>query len=140
MNVKEWLSRAYKIDQQITSKQEQIERWRSLAEKISSVPNGPRVQGGAGDNRVESYCIKIADAELDIKRQLDDLVTIKKEISDMINQLPDYAFRVLLEQRYLLCKSWEDIASFMEYSVRHVTKSLHPKALHYIEAYIRLAG
>ena len=137
MNVKSWLSRANKIDQQITSKYEQIEMWRNLAAKMSSNLVSEHVNGGNNEGRLEIYCIKIADAEADIKRQLNELVTIKKEISDVVNSLEDYSHRILLEQRYLLCKSWEDIANFMGYSIRYITYRLHTEALEYVRLHIK---
>lgn len=129
MDAKKWLSRANKIDQQITSKYEQMEMWRMLAAKMSSNLNSEPVKGGSNESRVENYSVKIADAEAEVKQQLNELVSVKKEISDAVNSLPDYACRVLLEQRYLLGKSWTDIAIFMGYSVKYVTYKLHPEAL-----------
>ena len=129
MDIKVWLSRAYKIDQQIASKLEQIEMWRCLAQKVTSDPSALPRSGGGHSNRLEEYCIKIADAEAEIKRQLEELVDIKREIEAAIAKVHDVTVRVLLEQRYLLCKGWEDIGAFMGYSDEYVRKHLHRQAL-----------
>lgn len=138
MNAKEWLSRVCKIDQQIISKQEQIEKWRTLAESITNDPSAiPAGNGGKRTSKVEKNCIKIADAQLDIEKQIVKLVDIKREIAEAIDKMISYTYRILLEQRYLLCKSWEELAVFMGYTVRHITKNLHPAALRAVEYFIK---
>ncbi len=125
---KQWLSRAYKIEQQIQSKTEQIEVWKSLANKMTS--NLSLINGGSGDNcRMETYCNKIADAQEEIARQQIELINVRKEIEDTINKVQNVTSRLLLEQRYLLCKSWEDIADFMELSVEYIKRRLHSQAI-----------
>lgn len=129
MDVKEWLNRAYKIDQQIRSKQEQIEMWRTLATKVTSDPTKLPVSGGGYSNRVENYGIKIADACAEIDGQLQDLVETKREIGLFIQRIYSTTSRVLLEQRYLVCKNWADIADFMGYTEQYIKQDLHRIAL-----------
>ena len=93
MDVKQWLSRAYRIDQQIQSKNEQIEVWESLG------------------------------------RHRDELINVRREIEEAINKVQNVTLRLLLEQRYLLCKGWEDIADFMGYCVEYVKRDIHKQAL-----------
>ncbi len=126
--IKQWLSRAYKIEQQIQSKTEQIEVWKSLANKMTS--NLSLINGGSGDNcRMETYCNKIADAQAEIARQQIELINVRREIEDTINKVKNVTSRLLLEQRYLLCKSWEEIAEFMELSVEYIKRRLHCQAI-----------
>ena len=63
MDVKQWLLRAYRIDQQIQSKNEQIEMWETLAQKVTSDPSALPGGGGGYSSRVETYCIRIAGAQ-----------------------------------------------------------------------------
>lgn len=130
MDVKQWLSRAYRIDQQIQSKNEQIEMWESLAQKVTSDPSAqPGGGGGVHSSRVETYCIKIADTQTEIERQRDELINVRREIEEAINKVQNVTLRLLLEQRYLLCKGWEDIADFMGYCVEYVKRDIHKQAL-----------
>ncbi len=130
MDVKQWLLRAYRIDQQIQSKNEQIEMWETLAQKVTSNPSAqPGGSGGTNYSRVENYCIKIADAQMEIERQRDELIRVRQEIEAAINKVQNITLRLLLEQRYLLCKNWEDIADFMGYCVEYVKRDLHKQAL-----------
>lgn len=129
MDVKQWLMRAYRIDQQIQSKNEQIEIWESLARKATSDPSALPGGGGVHFNRLETYCIKIADAQTEIERQRDELINVRREIEEAISKVQNVTLRLLLEQRYLLCKGWEDIAEFMGYCVEYVKRDIHKQAL-----------
>lgn len=129
MDVKQWLLRAYRIDQQIQSKNEQIEMWETLAQKVTSDPSALLGGGGGYSSRVETYCIKIADAQAEIERQRDELISVRREIEEAINKVQNVTLRLLLEQRYLLCKGWEDIAEFMGYCVEYVKRDMHRQAL-----------
>lgn len=126
--VKQWLSRAYRIEQQIQSKSEQIEVWKRLANKLTSNLSLLNSGGGEG-NRMETYCNKIADAQTEIARQQIELINVRREIEETINQVADVILRLLLEQRYLLCKSWKDISEFMNLSIDYIKKELHRQAL-----------
>lgn len=130
MDVKQWLSRAYKIDQQIQSKLELIEIWKELACKATV--NYQNTGGGKSSgysNRVEEYGCKIADAQAEIEKQLAELIDIKREIEDTITRVKDTTLRVLLEQRYLVGKSWEEIAEFMGYCAEYIKRDVHRDAL-----------
>lgn len=131
MDIKKWLNRAYKIDLQIRSKEEQIEAWRELASKTTTSYGG--VGGGSGvNNKVENYCSKIYEAQSELEIEKEKLVDAKREIEKAISQVKDVAERVLLEQRYLLEKTWEDISEVMGYQVDYIRKELYFSALEHI--------
>jgi hypothetical protein len=129
MNVKEWLNRAYKIDQQMRSKREQIEQWELLAVRITGDPAAVHSGGAGHANRIEAYGIKIADACAEIEKQLEELINIKRETGVFIQRIGNTTSRVLLEQRYLVCKNWGDIAEFMGYTEEYTKLDLHRTAL-----------
>ena len=103
MNAKDFLSRAYCLEQRIQSKQEQIAYWRSLASKVTSM-----------QDTVE----KILEAERELNRQIDELVDVKLETARVIDQVSNIHCRLVLEKRYLLFQHWEDISADMGYTVR----------------------
>ena len=128
MTAKEYLNQAFRIDQRINSKLEQIESLRALCTKtsvtLSDMPKNPN----KGKSRNEDIIIKIMMIEDEIKADIEKLVELKKDVSDTINAVEPVECRMLLELRYLCFHTWEDIAAEMNYTVRNV-HLLHSKAL-----------
>ena len=128
MDAREFLSRAWKIETQIQSRAEQIERLRSLACRVT-----PQY-GGTGGSRfrnvtaMEDTIVRITEAEEKLNRKIDELVTAKLEAAEVIDQVRDVTLRLLLEKRYLLFHSWEDVADEMAYTRRWILKK-HADAL-----------
>lgn len=134
-----WLNRAYKIDRQIKSKYELIEMWKDLAAKCTASYSNECSQKSRNGDGYKYYCM-IADAEADVKEAADTLVAIKKEVSDAIQKVINPTYRVLLEQRYLLCKSWDVIGDVLGYDSEHTRKRIHSQALRAIDIFIKHDG
>ena len=127
MDMKEYLGQAYRIDQRINSKMEQILSLRELSTKagstISDMPGGSR-----NLHRMESIICKMADLEADIHDDIVNLIDLKAEITKLITGIENKEHQTLLELRYLCYKTWEQIAVEMGYNVRHVYR-LHENAI-----------
>lgn len=127
MTTKEYLNQAFRIDQRIESKLEQIESLKTLATKVSStlsdMPKSPN-----NGSRVDEIVVKIITLEDQIKSDVDRLVSLKKEISDVISKVEPVECRLLLEMRYLLFQSWEEIAYKLDCTTRNVL-FLHKRSL-----------
>lgn len=128
MTAKEYLNQAFRIDQRINSKLEQIESLRALLTKTSSTLSDMPKNPNKGKSRTEDIVIKIMMIEDEIKKDIEKLVALKKDVSDAINAVEPVECRMLLELRYLCFHTWEDIAAEMNYTVRNV-HLLHSKAL-----------
>lgn len=59
---------------------------------------------------------------------IDELVDLKRDIMRLIKKLADPEYQVILEERYLCFKKFEQIALDMGYSIQHIFR-LHEKAL-----------
>lgn len=128
MTAKEYLNQAYRLDQRINSKIEQVESLNALAQKctstISDMPKNPNRNG----SRMEDAIIKIMSLQEEINNEIDMLVDLKAEIIDTIRNVKNPEYQTLLELRYLCFKTWEQIAVDMNYGIDNVFK-LHQKAL-----------
>lgn len=126
-DIKSYLGQAYRIDHRINSKIEQVASLRSLATKatstISDMPGGSR-----NIHRMEDVIIKISSVEEEINNDIDELVDLKRDIMRLIKKLADPEYQVILEERYLCFKKFEQIALDMGYSIQHIFR-LHEKAL-----------
>lgn len=132
MKAKEYLSQAYRLDQRIDAKIEQVMSLRNLAAKATSTLSDAVPSGTRNVHRMEDIIIKIIDFENEINADIDRLVDLKREIMRVIKALPNPEYRTLLELRYLCFKPWEQIAVEMGYSIDNVYK-LHRMALKTLE-------
>ena len=133
MKAKEYLSQAYRLDQRIDAKIEQVMSLRNLASKATSTLSDVAPSGTRNVHRMEDIVIKIIDFENEINADIDRLVDLKREIMRVIKALPNPEYQTLLELRYLCFKPWEQIAVEMGYSIDNVYK-LHRMALKTLEA------
>ena len=133
MTIKEYLSQAYRIDQRINSKLEQVVSLRDLSKKatatLSDMPHSPN----KNIHSMENIIVKIVDLEKEINQDIDQLVDLKREIVTTIKRIDNPVYQTLLELRYLSFKSWEQIAVEMGYSLQHVFR-LHERALKYVSS------
>lgn len=124
---KEYFGKAYRIDQRINSKLEQVSSLRALAAKatatFSDMPKGP------GDvHSRENIIVKIIDLEHEINADIDSLVDLKAEMIGKIKKIPSVEHQMLLEFRYICFKPWDSIAEDMSFSLQHIFR-LHNAAL-----------
>ena len=128
MTVKEYLAQAYRIDQRINSKLEQVVSLRELATKATSTLSDIPPSGTRNLHSMEGIIAKMIDLETEINSDIDTLVDLKREIMVLIKQIQHAEYQTLLELRYLCFKTWEQIAVDLGYSSKHVFY-LHDKAV-----------
>ncbi|MDD6991761.1 MAG: DUF1492 domain-containing protein [Oscillospiraceae bacterium] len=128
MTAKDYLLQARFLDDRINSKTQQIASLNELAAKctttFSDMPRNPN----RGHSRVEDCVIKIIDLEDSLKKDIEKLVDLKKEIMGVIKAVPNVEYQTLLEKRYLCFITWEQIAVDMNYSMQHIHR-MHSAAL-----------
>ena len=128
MTSKEYLAQAYRIDQRINSKLEQIVSLRELATKATSTLSDTPPSGTRNVHSMEGTIAKMMDLENEINRDIDTLVDLKREFVFIIKKINNPEYQTLLELRYLCFKTWEQIAVDMGYDLRYIHK-LHNRAL-----------
>ena len=128
MTAKEYLSQAYRIDQRINSKLEQITSLRELAKKATSTLTDAPRSPNRGNQSMENVIIKMTDLETEINADIDTLVDLKREIVTVIKGVESPEHQTLLELRYLCFKSWEQIAVDMGYNSKYIFY-IHDRAL-----------
>ncbi len=127
MDVKEYLGQAYRIDQRINSKLEQITSLRGLATKATSTFSDTPQNNTRNIQSMECIITKMIDLESQINNDIDTLVDLKRDIMLVIRQIKNLEYQTLLELRYLCFKTWEQIAVDMGYDLRWLYR-LHNKA------------
>ena len=127
MTAKEYLGQAYRIDQRINLKMEQVASLHALATKATATYSDmPKGYGNVHSG--ENVIVKIIELENQMNADVDELVNLKEKIMGMIRRITDVEKQLLLELRYISIASWETIAERMNYSLQHVFR-LHNAAL-----------
>lgn len=132
MTAKEYLRQAYRIDQRINSKLEQVMSLRNLVTKAASTLTDMPHSASPELRSMESIVGKTVDLESEINADIDALFDLKWEIATAINAVDNPEFSTLLELRYLCFKPWEQISLVMGYDLRWLYR-LHQRALSVIK-------
>ena len=131
-NAKEYLGQAYRIDQRINSKIEQVSALNNMATKATSTISDMPGSETRNIHRMEDVIVKIINLQDEINADIDELVDIKAEVMSVIKSIDNLEYQTLLELRYLCFKPWEQIAIELGYSINNVFK-MHRKAIELLE-------
>lgn len=128
MTAKSYLNQIRIIDQDIQSRIEEKQRLYATLIGSPSITHDV-VQSSKTDAYDERY-MKIIEAGEEIDKRIDKLVDKKIEASRKIDELgkENNTSMVILRERYINLKTWEQIACQMNYSIRHINR-LHGEAL-----------
>ena len=132
MTAKEYLNQAYRLDQRIRSKQEQIASLNDLATDCSATLTGMPRNPNRGGSRMADAVAKIVDLQNEVAADMERLVELKAEIISTIKAVDCIEYQLILEKRYISGKSWPEIAVDLGYKMRHLYK-LHDDALEKIK-------
>ncbi|MGL5563282.1 MAG: DUF1492 domain-containing protein [Tannerellaceae bacterium] len=128
MTAKEYLLQARYLDMRIKSKIQQIESLNDLATNCSAVISDMPRNPNRGGSPMANAIMKMIDLQDEIKEDMEELVTLKQEITSVIKGIPDLEQQTILEKRYLCNLNWEQIAVDMGYSMQHTFRH-HDTAL-----------
>lgn len=129
--VKQFLRKGYKINERMMEKVQEIKDIREIATSIPGIDySRERVQSSksSGDAGFVDVISKICEFEGDVKKSLADLVQIKIDIRNAINQLEDAKEISVLTFRYILFCTWDEICCEMNLSSRSIHR-IHVDAL-----------
>ena len=132
VNTKQFLSQAYKLNEQIECDKEELESLRSLAESVSGDMTQERVQISVTGDKIVNIISKIVDLENEIHDEIEELIDLKKVIRDTINKLENVNEKLVLKYRYLMFFQWDEICDKLNYSKRQIGR-IHDSALENIE-------
>lgn len=132
MTAKEYLNRGYKIELQIQSKMEQLERLRAMATRTTTTLSDMPRPASPDPHKTENIIIKIVKLNAELNAEIDKLIDTKIEIKHTIDKVQDVDEKLILEARYLNFKSYDDIASMLDMSLENIFR-IHSNALNTVE-------
>ncbi|MDW7658329.1 MAG: DUF1492 domain-containing protein [Bacillota bacterium] len=135
MTAKEYLGQAYRLDQRINSKLEQVTLLNTLATKCTTTLTGMPRNPNQATATMADVVDKIIDLQTEINHDIDTLVDLKRDMVRIIKSVENTEYQTILELRYLCFKTWEQIAAEMGYELRYIFK-LNGRALEQCECLI----
>ena len=129
MSEKEWLQRAWNIENEIRELEERRNRTRDDALRITPSYESRESQSTFSGNSNEAKLISLAEYNLRIDEQINKLYSVKKEIDLTIEAVPDAKLKRLLKLRYIDFKTWEKIAEHLDFADVRWVYVLHGRAL-----------
>lgn len=128
MSPKQYLQRAFYLDQEINNKLEQVSNLNALACKVTSNHSDLPSHKKHSSSSVETVILNILMLQGEINQTIDHLVDIKREMITILNQVESPEIRMVLEKRYLKFDAFEQIAVDLNFTIRHVYR-LHNRGL-----------
>ena len=135
MNAKDYLGQAYRLDQHITSKLQQVESLRSLTERVTVAYGGEVVSHSRNLTSLQDTIVRLMEAEEELNQEIDKLVDLKIEISNIISEVRNENYKLILEKRYLCFLPWDHIAADLKISRRWVLIQ-HERAVNVVDRLI----
>lgn len=129
MTAKEFLSRAYRLEQKIKVLTQELSELRELSVSISSPGFEEHYSATRNTDAPFVHALeKIEEREKEIADKVVALLEIKKEISDVISNIANVDHRLVLHYRYVENRSWYKIGVEMNVDESTVRR-WHNKAL-----------
>lgn len=120
---KDELKRIPHLNQLIDSKIRQLEQLKAYRGRLPGYRDTEAVQSSGLSDPTAQTAAKIADLEKSIVCDIDQLVDLKREARQLIKSVDcDMRVRAVMEMRYLECMGWDEIASKVGYTMKHVLK------------------
>ena len=128
METKQYLYQVSRLDRMIKNKIAEISQLRELYIGVSAINNDERVQTTPDFDKIGAFCCKIAEMEEKLDKIIDEYVDKKNIIVSQIDGMENELYYDILFARYIEKKTFERIATDINYSFRNTTR-LHGKAL-----------
>jgi len=132
MGIKQYLKQAFTIDRLIKAKKIRIQYLRDQLEMLNSLNMNTKVQANGSKDRLGDTVAMLVDTIADVEKDIAKLVQLQRDMSDLIANVERGDLRLVLYERYINFKKWEDIAVDNNYSLDNIFK-LHGRALQAIE-------
>ena len=135
MSAKEYLQQAERIDRLVKSKTDQLARLEALA--VSATPRysdtGKSAHDDSHGSKLENQVIGIVELKDSIRKRANELIKVRKNISETIDRVGSLTHQYILEERYLNYKNWDSLCDITGFSKDYLYK-LHREGLRMVES------
>ena len=134
MTKKQYLKQGLRLKKQLDHNEDMLKALKSNFDGLQAIKLSEKVQGGAikDDSAMVERMNKIIELENRIEFEKCQLTDLRNEILEKLRSIKNSDEKILMESRYYLLMSWEEIANKLCYSLSHTYK-LHGRALENFE-------
>lgn len=122
MNTKQYLNQLKNIDNRITDKIEESERWKSIATGTGCAGGGEKVQTSMRYDKMGDAVALAVDYENESKELAKQLVELKHIITKQIDSMENELFYNILKGYYIKEKSLGELAVQESYSYKQIKR------------------
>ena len=130
MTPKDYLDKCRRLELNVREAQNEYEML--YATMLSAVKHKQDPVTSTPTRGIEDKYLELAERSNEVNQAIDAKVDHTLKVSAELDQMKDDKLRCLLRDRYICCKSWEQIAVDMGYVIRRVYQ-LHGEALREFE-------
>lgn len=129
MTAKEYLSKAYNIQQRLKRLQRQRDELRNDLYSVKSPSFDPnKVQTSIEGDKMAALVARVDELERDIVEEVHRLIEEKDNIAKHIERIPNERQKEILFERYIQCHKFEQIAIDHDKGIRWIYR-VHGNAL-----------
>jgi DNA-directed RNA polymerase specialized sigma subunit len=128
MNAKAYLQQLKMLNIKITETTEDLEQTNALLTKVTSAMCGEVVSQSKEKDTMTAPVAKLIELKKKLERNIVTFTAKKEKILNVLSKVENPDYYKLLHSRYVLYKTWEDIAEEMNISCQWVWV-LHGRAL-----------
>lgn len=123
LKVKKWLNRAFDAEKKAKALELCVQQCRERAESVSvCYGSNDKSKSDGSTNVTENILIRLADAEMELSKQIIELLDISDEVKETIAKLKDDSLETIMIHRYILFHTVEKTAELTNYSVETVKR------------------
>lgn len=138
MKAKEYLKQIEKLDTLIENKMIEMKQWKDIALGITAHSEGDRVQASGSKQRMADAVNRCVDMDNEISHLIDTLVNLKRDVTEVIEQLNATEYD-LLHKVYIQHMTFIEVAVLKNRSKEWV-KTVHGRALHNVQKILDKSG
>lgn len=127
MRAIDFLLQLKKLDKMIENKLIEIEKWKAIATGTTAHLGGERVQSSGNQQKTETAILKFVEIEEEIYRCIDDMISTKKDVITVLEQLNASEYD-LLHKMYVQYFTLQEIAEINDKSISWA-KTIHRRGI-----------
>ena len=139
MTAKKYLSKIRALDIKINDSMEELEQLKALATKVTAALGGEVVSSSSSPDKMTNIVAEIIKLQEELNRDVDNYVDMKREAAELLSKVENPVHYKILHSRYVLYKTWEQIADEIGYTYQWVCQ-LHGVALLEFEKILQNSG